>query len=254
MDELRLILLGLGLLVIAGIYLWGMRARIRAGLEARRRRRAARASANEPVLDNDQDLGIGSVDPTLFEASDGEANAAWHGGEPSLGEVTDPDSRAYGVSDGPTITEAPQMTVILTVLAPKNQPFQGIRILEVAQAASLRFNARQGTLDMLCDSDDDDPRLFRIAHLREPGVFEPDTVQTLATPGLLMFMELPGPLSEVAAVDRMLATARHLAQQLGGMICDQHHNRMTPQAVEHLRGEAAELERRRRVWEHRPIH
>jgi len=247
-----LILLGLGLLVIAGIYLWGMRARIRAGLEARRRRRAARESANEPLLDNGEPLDDAAAAPEFFEIGDGEANA-WHE-DPPLGEVSTPDPRAYRVSEEPALAEAPQMTVVLTVLAPKNQPFQGLRILEVAQAAKLRVNARQGTLDMLCDTDADDPRLFRIAHLREPGVFEPDTVQTLATPGLLMFMQLPGPLTEVAAVDRMLATARHLAQQLGGMICDQHHNRMTPQAVEHLRGEAAELERRRRIWEHRPAH
>lgn len=250
MDELRLILLGLGLLVIAGIYLWGMRARIRAGLEARQRRRAARASANEPVLDTGQELGDTLADPALFEVNDGKPQA-WQ--EEPLEEATapPPDAEAYGVNDGPSITEAPRMTVVLTVLAPKNQPFKGIRILEAAQGASLRFNARQGTLDMLCEAAVDDPRLFRIAHLREPGTFDPQTVQTLETPGLLMFMQLPGPLAETSSVDQMLATARHLAEQLGGMVCDQHHNRMTPQAVEHLRGEAAEQERRRRVWEHR---
>lgn len=252
MDELRLILLGLGLLVIAGIYLWGMRARIQSGLEDRRRRRAARI-ADAPLLDGEHEPINSNADPADFEIGDGEANVLH--GEPPLGEFSSSDAELYQVSNGPAITREPQMAVVITVLAPKNQPFQGVRILKVAQAASLRFNARQGTLDMLCETDNaDDPRLFRLAHLREPGVFDPDTVTTLETPGLLMFMQLPGPLPEVAAVDQMLATARHLAQQLGGMVCDQHHNRMTPQAVEHLRGEAAEQERRRRLWEHRKTH
>lgn len=250
MDYLRLSLLGIGLLIIAGIYLWGMRARIQASLELRRRRRANR-SADEPLLDDATALDP-LPDPADFEIAGGEAKA-WHG-EPSLGEIN-PDDDNYLLDEDRRLSGPPEMTVVLTVLAPKQQPFQGLRILEVAQAASLRFNARQGTLDMLCEeAANGDPRLFRLAHLREPGMFDPDTVGTLETPGLLMFMQLPGPLTEVAAVDRMIATARHLAQQLGGMICDQHHNRMTPQAMEHLRGEAAEMERQRRLWKQRPVH
>jgi hypothetical protein len=36
------------------------------------------------------------------------------------------------------------------------------------------------------------------------------------------------------------------------MICDQRRNRMTNQALMHLRNEVAELERRRRVWAQSP--
>lgn len=53
MFELRLILLGVGLVVIALIYFWGMRARIRERLEERRRRAQARLQENEPVVPDD---------------------------------------------------------------------------------------------------------------------------------------------------------------------------------------------------------
>ncbi len=52
--ELRLILLGIGLAVITAIYLWGIRARIRARIAERRRRRQALVPENESLLDGQE--------------------------------------------------------------------------------------------------------------------------------------------------------------------------------------------------------
>jgi cell division protein ZipA len=87
--------------------------------------------------------------------------------------------------------------------------------------------------------------VFSIAHLREPGVFKLDTIRTLVTPGLLAYMQLPGPLEEVASVDLMIRLLGQLAGRLGGTLCDEQGIPVTPQSLLRLRSRAAEFAQRR---------
>ena len=257
MDELRLIILGAGVVVIALIYLWGMRKHIRASLEERRRRRANALPENEPRLEAaTESADTVNREPALdmviteSKADDSPDTAGEQVGgqiEESLESVSK-DRREH---IDPEIAEEPQMTVLLTVIAPVQKHFGGIRILEAAQEANLRLN-RNGTLDYLAETALGPRCIFRIAHLKEPGVFDLDTVENLETPGLLLFMELPGPVDALAAVDLQLKIAAQLAQQLGGTMCDERRSKMTTQAMIHLRSEAAEFERRLRVWAQQP--
>jgi cell division protein ZipA len=261
MDELRLILLGVGAVIIALIYLWGMRSRIRARLEERRRRAAARLPENEPVLDVSQNPG----------ESIGEERQAEDSGPLSAGDrfaadrlvdveirpiersVAQPGDQHPNKQASRQAADEPQMTILLTILAPQGRPYQGPDILATAQELQLKFN-ESGVLDYLGEGKAGGAPVFSIAHLREPGTFDPSTIETLSTPGLLMFMHFPGPLEEVASVELMVSMARQLAQKLGGIVCDEHRNKMTAQAIVHLKSEAAEFERRRRVRAHPSRH
>ncbi len=150
----------------------------------------------------------------------------------------------------PAVTKTPEMTVLLTVLAPQGQLFKGASILAVAQELHLQLS-QNGVLDCFPTSEAEGKPVLSIAHLREPGIFDLSTLETLATPGLLLFMQLPGPMEAVAAVDFLVALARRLAHKLNGSVCDDRRNKITAQAIMHLRSEAAEFERRLRL-QHSP--
>jgi cell division protein ZipA len=142
-----------------------------------------------------------------------------------------------------TADEQSKLTIVLTVTAPPGRPFRGASILLAAQELKLKLH-KNGIFDYFPDDQAKGKPIFGIGHLREPGTFALDTIGKLFTPGLLMFMNLPGSMAPVEAVDRMVLTARQLAQKLGGTVCNEHRDRMTAQSLTRLRNDAAEFEKR----------
>jgi cell division protein ZipA len=137
--------------------------------------------------------------------------------------------------------EPSRLTLLLTVMAPPGRPFRGPSILMAAQELKLKLH-KSGVFDYFPTGEIRDKPVFGVAHLWEPGTFELDTIGTLSTPGLLMFLNLPGSMAPVQAVDRMIQVARQLAQKLGGTVCNQQRERMTTQAFMKMRNAAAEFE------------
>lgn len=292
MDQLRLILLIMGVAAIILIYVWGMRAHIQAKLKERRRRAAARAPENEPVLDEQghlpgadgQDRPLGDID-TGQVSPDSDPFAHQRLVDVEITPIKRPPSETVNqeapsaISNKPAITETadksvekspkgpteagparkpakeeastePEKVVLLTVMAPKGQPFRGRNIAKVAEELDLKLSD-SGVYECLADSDKRKAKpVFGIASLLEPGTFDPDAMEVLSTPGLLMFMRLPTPVESMAAMELLLTTARQLAQRLGGTVCDDRRNKLTTQAIMHLKSEITEFERRRRIWAH----
>lgn len=304
MVKLRLILLGIGLIVIAAIYLWGIRARIRERIAERRRRLQAMAPENEPSLDGSQPTGSGpdhdaaaetpatmAVDHRVAAAgqaadssqsADGKARPEWIAGKvasvapltgsptmASVEPVSDskatpsgesaeraasvaapqasarpPTGRSVRIpsSDGRRPAGKQELTVVMTVMAPVGQSFKGSAIQAVCDELKLRLSSN-GVWECFGDNSSDRRPIFAVGQLREPGTFDPDQLPTLRTPGLLLFMKLPGPLRAVQAVDRLIAVAGQIARRLGGTVCDERRSRMNTQAMIRLRSEAAEFER-----------
>jgi cell division protein ZipA len=62
--------------------------------------------------------------------------------------------------------------------------------------------------------------LFSVASLIKPGVLDPAEQQGFSTPGLTMFMLLPGPGKPQAALQDMIGTAQALANALNAEVFD----------------------------------
>lgn len=262
-TQLQWLLAGIGAVVVVLIYLWGVRARIQEGLHKRRRRPT---EGNEPVLGDAtgqmpedlladaHDFGeLGRITPDHHLADkvlvDVEIRPILRQERPPVAEANPQPSPI--VVESPrelhresAIPAPPKMTIALTVIALRGQSFQGPNI----QAAASTLGFQLGALGLFDYGQDDNEPLFSMAHLRKPGVFDLQTLDDLATPGLLLFMNLPGPLEEMKALDQLVVTADQLAQNLGGMICDERRNRLTNQGLLHLRSEVAEFRRQRRIW------
>lgn len=86
---------------------------------------------------------------------------------------------------------------------------------------------------------------FSAANALEPGSFDLDAMDSLYTPGVMLFMQLPGELDETDAFDLMLATGRQLAERLDGELRDETRSSLTLQSISHMRERISEFVRRR---------
>lgn len=289
MDQLRLILLVAGVMVIILIYIWGMRARIKAKLKERHRRAAARMPENEPVLDERENLSavdgtdrrlgdIGQVSsendpfadqrlvdveitpikrPSPETPQEAEPSAVTNKtatsdaiDKPAVKPVNKPSKGRTETGPAEESVKEPEKIVLLTIMAPAGQPFRGRNIAKVTQELDLKLSDTR-IYECLADSDKEKGKpVFGIANILEPGTFDPHNMEALSTPGLLVFMRLPGPVESVTATELLLTTCRQLAQRLGGTVCDERRNKLTTQAIMHLKSEISEFERRRRLWAH----
>ena len=269
-TQLQWLLAVIGAVIVILIYLWGIRSHLKEEIGNRRHR-----LSKEPVLGDTQasppggevgghDFGeLGRITPDHHLADkvlvDVEIRPINRQGSTTMVEAEAPtdDSEASPFTtlapppqesrQEPTAPpRSPKMTLVLTVMAPRHQLFHGPKIQVVAEALRFRLNPA-GLYELFPETEAADVPILGLAHLRKPGSFEPQTLQELHTPGLLLFMKLPGPLEEMKALDLLVITADQLAQRLGGLICDEQRNRMTNQALARLRDEVAELERQRRA-------
>jgi cell division protein ZipA len=127
-----------------------------------------------------------------------------------------------------------ELILALFVMGHPNQPFSGSELLSAMTEAGLRY----GDMDifhMHQHPDGSGPVLFSVANMMEPGTFDMQHMGDFHSPGVAMFMRLPGPVDGERAFDKMLATGRLLAQQLDGELKDETRSTLTQQTIGHLR-------------------
>jgi cell division protein ZipA len=92
---------------------------------------------------------------------------------------------------------------------------------------------------------DGDQPVFSVASLVKPGALDPAEAEGFATPGLSVFMVLPGPVRPVAAFQDMLDTARGLARALNAELYDSEQRApLTPERERTLHAQVEDWARR----------
>lgn len=89
--------------------------------------------------------------------------------------------------------------------------------------------------------------VYSVANMLKPGFLDPVEQDHLSTPGLTMFLQLPGPIDGVKAARDLLETAGALAERLGGEVLDDKRSLLKAQTAQFMLDQAAELDRRQRV-------
>lgn len=86
---------------------------------------------------------------------------------------------------------------------------------------------------------------FSVASLTKPGSLDPAEAEGFATPGLSVFMVLPGPARPAEALQGMLATAKVLAKALNAELYDSEQRApLTPDRERALAAQVEEWARR----------
>jgi cell division protein ZipA len=112
-------------------------------------------------------------------------------------------------------------------------------------SACARVGLSQGDMSIYHHRDAGSGKVsFSMASMVEPGRFPIDDMQGFTTPGLTLFTQLPGPRDGLSVYNEMLATAERLAALLKGELQDERHNKLTRQMQEHTRASIVEYGRR----------
>ncbi len=234
MTELRWILLGLGLLVVGGVYLlWGR------GL-GMRRESGKSGNKVEPTFSN--------ADESFDELIGGRANThrpvASHEHLEQPVDDRDPAPAPAPGADLAASADESQKIITLHVACRGSQRIAGSDL----QAAMQAENMQLGRFDIYHRlSGEGGATVFSAANMVEPGTFDANKMAELSTPGLSLFLLLPGPIDGAEAFSDMLITARSLAQRLGAEVLDEQGSSLSNQTAGHIREEILAFQLRARA-------
>jgi cell division protein ZipA len=203
MWDLRWVLLGLGALVLVGVYLWSRGIVSRAMLPTLPRRK----ERTEPSI----------------------------GEPPPVEPAPQPESLVETVSEEEKARPGPERVVALR-LVPRGAELPAERAVSALKNAGLEhgryaiFHRQLGT----------NREGFSVASLTEPGSFDLEHLGDATIAGLSFFLVLPGKGDPVSRFDAMVETARALSVELAADLFDERGSSWSSQRERYLREELIE--------------
>ena len=154
------------------------------------------------------------------------------------------DARGAGDKRSAATENGEELHIVMTVMARSGEGFSGDDLRHALESVDLYHGDMNIFHRHEQPKDRRTPILFSAANVLAPGYFEPAHMDTLSSPGIAMFIRLPGPESPVDAFQQMLDAARTVAEDLNGTLCDETRSTLTPQSINHLRERIADFGRR----------
>ena len=126
------------------------------------------------------------------------------------------------------------LVIVLSLIARGDDYFYGADIRDALEQTGFVFGDMNIYHYYVDDSVPSIP-LCSVANLLEPGTLEDDQLEGLKTPGLSLFMQIPGPLNGREALDTMLKLGRKLSEQLDADLCDETRSVLSVQTIGHIK-------------------
>lgn len=241
-STLRWILIVVGIVIVASIFLFGNP----------NKKRKPKASRKVQTDDNQR------LEPTLDgSAQDNEAReleaegGAGDGDLPGQGEL-EVDSekpapeRQSGARPRPRPRKPagppPDQIITLFLLASDNRIITGADLLQ----ATVNTGMAYGDMDIFHRVPEGSEKpIFSMANAAKPGYFERDEWNTFETTGVVLFLTLPAPINALDAWDSMLATGRRMAEILHAELLDEERNPFTRQKEAQYREQMRNYDRQK---------
>jgi len=202
MWDLRWVLLGLGALLVAGVYLW------------------SRGFVRMPVLVRRSPTRTPRTEPSI----DGESAV-----------IAEPAPLVEVVPQEPTAKGAPDRIVALRLI-PRDGELGADRAVQALRNAGLEH----GRYAIFHKPQDSLKEAFSVASLTEPGSFDLNNLEGATIAGLSLFVVLPGAGDPVTRFDAMVETARALSVELAADLFDERGSSWSSQRERYLREEMIE--------------
>ena len=192
------------------------------------------APAHEHERELTQRISAAAPAPTVAR-SNGEVPPEREWREP------EPSGEPAGSETAPGAGASVPKIVTLYVRAREDRSISGLSLLDAAIKAGLRF----GEMKIFHRRHRGATRpVFSMANITRPGSFDPAGWNLFQTPGVTLFMTLPGPVSALDAWDAMLATGKRLAELLDADLMDDAQCLLTRQRIAQIREDMREFDRK----------
>lgn len=240
-TELRIILIILGAIALALIYIFGRPKK--PGQGKRMPFLRSNGARIEPTLgesDSEEEPNQGELDMGPISAldDDGERESAFNADGSSADVANTKISRA-----GVRPTQAIERIVTLFVAARAGDMIHGTDLVVAAEKAGLVFGDK-AIFHRLVSAKAQEGPIFSMANMVKPGSFDMRHIDALQTPGVSLFMTLPGPIPALDAWDAMLPTAERLAELLDAIVLDEERNGLGRQRIAYIRDEMRDWDRK----------
>jgi cell division protein ZipA len=239
---LRWILIIVGVVIVASIFLFGNPEKKRKPKASRRAEKAARDRRKKGASQR--------LEPTLDGGGEGTASGSAGSGDPDAPggqRELDIGSAAAAAAKAPARPSKPagpppDKIISLFLLARDNHLINGAELLQATVSTGMEF----GDMNIFHRvHESTEQPLFSLANAAKPGHFERDEWNTFETNGVVLFMTLPGPTYALDAWDAMLATGRRIGEILHAELLDQDRSPFTRQREAQIREEMRDYDRRK---------
>ena len=133
--------------------------------------------------------------------------------------------------------------LVINVMAKRGRWLTGDKLLPLLLSQGLKFGELKIFSKRIGDRQDGEV-VFSLANSLKPGTFDLNEMDSFATVGVTLFLELPTPINNLSAFDQMLQTAREIVETLDAELRDDQRNMMTGQTIEHYRQRVRDFELR----------
>ncbi|GAB4359305.1 MAG: hypothetical protein Kow006_28320 [Gammaproteobacteria bacterium] len=242
-DALRIALLVIGIAIVVGVYLWSTFAK--RGEPRQRVRREPALKGTDASFEGDLTSPY-REEPTLTDPPlpvESKRDPLIRDEPPESEEAGDEVPILYDEIFKTPKPGEPSDVIVVNVFARSGQRFAGPDLKAALEASGMAY----GAMRIYHRMDESGDRLFSLVNSVEPGYFEPERFDGFSTPGISLFLALPGPARPAAALEELVATAQSLSRQLDGRLLDQDRNPLHGQGIEHLRERVREFERQQRL-------
>lgn len=134
--------------------------------------------------------------------------------------------------------------VTLYLAARAGEVLHGPDIVVACEKAGLSYG-HMGIFHRLDDNHPERGPVFSLANLVKPGSFDMARLSEIRTPGVSLFMTLPGPLPALDAWETLLPAAQRMAELLDAVLLDEERNALGRQRIAHLREDMRNYDRKR---------
>lgn len=146
-------------------------------------------------------------------------------------------------ASAPTSTGAKEI-IVVNAVSKDPLGFNGEELLHILLTCDLRFG-KMNIFHRYEKSNAKGAVQFSVANAVEPGTFDLNSMRNFKTPGICLFLQLPGPQDAQKALEYMVETAQCIARNLNGELRDENRSALTAQTVEHFRSRIREFDRKR---------
>ena len=234
MGPFRLSLLVIGVVVLAAVYFWGRRRR--------QQNDDGYLPDDRPAAETATGVDDWDIIPLPRQADrsapldEGQLQElAGFSGKGAMGRLSAEEEATAQAAFGTSAAAPQEALLVLTVIAQEGASFTGPTLSDLFEDLGLDYGDMQifHRIDPVSGKS-----VFGVANIVEPGYFALQQLPDLRTPGLALFMHLPGPLAGGDAFDDLLVTARRLAGALEGLIGDQQRHLLNEAAIARMRAVA----------------